>query len=611
MLDIKLIRENPDKVRKDLKKRGGLEKIKLLEELIEHDREWRKMTADVEKLRARRNKVTEEIAKFKKEGHSPVKQFAEMKEIKDEIETLEEKVGRYELHIKDLLAKLPDVIGETMKFSMNAYLVLSKSAEDVKGEIENLVKEANQKFYKTEDAKIKEWRAEKDRIYLEIESAGVRLNEFLVRFRKLIAESLGKKYKIGVREIFAEKYSIEFELEQKPLKPVKIPFVSESKINDKTCTLIFKNLDEELLQKNYIDKVMRLVKDKVRNQYYEGKGEFKEYVWESKKKKIFTDKDPAVEMEKLGWIRRTSAKGQFVFGREYVALLNTIKELMIKNIYEKSGFSEMIFPKFEPWEVPSKSGHALNIYPNAYFVMTPKDAKLEFWEEVMDNFYITGNVDREGIMKRVDNVGMMSFAQCPPFWRFLEGRTVDEASLPLKVYDWSGPTYRNESGGTHGLDRLEEFHRTETLWFGTKEQTIKIWRELKDAFIKFYDEALDLEFKVARVAPWWMAHAGLVAEKGSEETGTFDFDAYLPYRGSREAEWLEIQNDSSNGDKYPKAFTVKGRKEELWSGCAGSSFERIVAAFLAQKGLDTKTWPKEIREMFEEKMKKIKPLKFL
>ncbi|MBU3957978.1 MAG: serine--tRNA ligase [Nanoarchaeota archaeon] len=610
MLDIKLIRENPDIVRNDLKKRGDAEKLKLLEELIEYDREWRKMISDVEKLKAGRNKVTEEIAKLKKEGQQPAKRIAEMKEIKSEIEALEEKAGRYGLHIRDLLSKLPDIIGETMKFSMSAYLVLSKSAEDVKGEIENLVNEANQKFYKTEEAKIKKWRAEKDRIYLDIESVGVRLNEFLVRFKKLAAESLGKK-RIGVREIFVEKYSTEFELERKPLKPVKIPFVSESRMEGKNCVLIFKNLDEELLQKNYIDKVMRLVKDKVKNQYYEGKGEFKEYVWESKEKKTFTDADPAVEMEKLGWIRRTSAKGQFVFGREYVALLNTIKELMIKSIYDKFGFYEMIFPKFEPWEVPSKSGHALNIYPNAYFVMTPKDASAGFWEEVMDNFYVTGNVDREGIMKRVDNVGMMSFAQCPPFWRFLEGRTVDENTLPLKVYDWSGPTYRNESGGTHGLDRLEEFHRTETLWFGTKEQAIKIWRELKDAFIKFYDDTLDLEFKVARVAPWWMAHAGLAAEKGSEETGTFDFDAYLPYRGARETEWLEIQNDSSNGDKYPKAFTVKGRKEELWSGCAGSSFERIIAAFLAQKGLDTKNWPSQVRGLFEEKMKKIKPLKFL
>ncbi len=114
MLDIRLIRENPDAVRNDLKKRGDTEKLKLLEELIDHDREWRKMVADLEKLKARRNKVTEEIAKLKKEGHHPIKQMAEMKEIKEEIETLEEKVGRYELHIKDILMRLPNILHESV-----------------------------------------------------------------------------------------------------------------------------------------------------------------------------------------------------------------------------------------------------------------------------------------------------------------------------------------------------------------------------------------------------------------------------------------------------------------------------------------------------------------
>ncbi|MFZ3077689.1 MAG: serine--tRNA ligase [Candidatus Aenigmatarchaeota archaeon] len=114
MLDIRLIRENPDIVRKDLKKRGDAEKLKLLEELMDHDREWRKMTGDVEKLRARRNSVTGDIAKLKKEGSQPAKQLSEMKEIKSEIETLEEKVGRYELHIKDILMRLPNILHESV-----------------------------------------------------------------------------------------------------------------------------------------------------------------------------------------------------------------------------------------------------------------------------------------------------------------------------------------------------------------------------------------------------------------------------------------------------------------------------------------------------------------
>ncbi len=181
----------------------------------------------------------------------------------------------------------------------------------------------------------------------------------------------------------------------------------------------------------------------------------------------------------------------------------------------------------------------------------------------------------------------------------------------MLIYDWSGPTYRNESGGTHGLDRVEEFNRIETLFTGTREQVVKTWLVLKGAFINFYDEVLDMEIKVAKVTPWWMAHAGIKSASENPDVGTFDFDAYLPYRGDREKEWLEVQNDSSNGDKYPAAFNVKGRKGEcLWSGCAGASFQRIVVAFLAQKGLDTKNWPADVRKKFEEQTKGMKTLKF-
>ncbi|WP_297477134.1 hypothetical protein, partial [Thermococcus sp.] len=41
MLDIKLIRENPDVVRKDLIKRGETDKLAWIDEILELDRKWR------------------------------------------------------------------------------------------------------------------------------------------------------------------------------------------------------------------------------------------------------------------------------------------------------------------------------------------------------------------------------------------------------------------------------------------------------------------------------------------------------------------------------------------------------------------------------------------
>ena len=92
---------------------------------------------------------------------------------------------------------------------------------------------------------------------------------------------------------------------------------------------------------------------------------------------------------------------------------------------------------------------------------------------------------------------------------------------------------------------------------------------------------------------------GIGKSKGKDgeirEVGTLDFEAYLPYRGSREeSEWLEFQNASNNGDKYPKGFNVKSQGSEgLYSGCTGIGMERWLAVFIAQKGMDPENWPDE------------------
>lgn len=503
-----------------------------------------------------------------------------------------------------------------MNFELNGYIIATAELTKLKDEIAKLIEKANSEFSKGmqpgQEGKVKNWSIDGTKLKLDIVSGGQpRPHEFLIRLRKLLAESLGKKCRVGFREVFANNYRVEFELEFEPKRPMKLPLVESYQIKGKSCTLVFVNLDEEALQRNYVDRLMKLVNEKARDQQYAGKEEFKQVVWEGKQRKVTYRGDPATDLEAKGWIRRAHSKAQWVYGPEWTILFNVFKGLFQKHVYDKLEFREMLFPKFEPWDVPAKSGHAANIYPNAYFVAVPKESSPEAWEEVMDHFKVTGKVDTEGVMKRSTSVGIMSYAQCPPFWPFLQGKTIDEESLPFKVFDWSGPTYRNESGGTHGLDRIEEFHRIETLWVGTKAQTIKIWNDVKDGMRKFFDSILDMEIRVAKVASWWMAHAGLASVESTADVATFDFEAYLPYRGERSEEWLEIQNASSNGTKYPQAFAVKGRKEEIWSGCGGGSFERFMVAFLAQKGLDPKNWPDEVRKPFMREVKKTKPLKFL
>ena len=126
-----------------------------------------------------------------------------------------------------------------------------------------------------------------------------------------------------------------------------------------------------------------------------------------------------------------------------------------------------------------------------------------------------------------------------------------------------------------------------------------------------FNGILEIEWRMASVTPFYMQQAGDIFKEGIEEgqLGTIDYEAWLPYRGSREeSEWLEFQNLSIVGEKYIKAFNIKHQKNNLlWSGCTGIGLERWVSVFLAQHGFNVEEWPKNFKNYLPEIPK---PLKF-
>ena len=116
MLDIKLIREHPEIVRNDLKKRGDLEKLKMLDDLIEYDKHWRKLLTEVNELRHRRKVVTAEIASLKKRVEDVSRQMEEAKRIPQDIKKLENQVAEYREKVDLILLRLPNILHESVPF---------------------------------------------------------------------------------------------------------------------------------------------------------------------------------------------------------------------------------------------------------------------------------------------------------------------------------------------------------------------------------------------------------------------------------------------------------------------------------------------------------------
>lgn len=107
MLDIKLIRENPETVKKNLEKRRS---DFPLDRLIDADKKWREHLYKAEQLKAQKNKVSIEINKEIKEGKKSADKIEEMKKLSHEIDEAEKVANMYEKEAKELLMKIPNML---------------------------------------------------------------------------------------------------------------------------------------------------------------------------------------------------------------------------------------------------------------------------------------------------------------------------------------------------------------------------------------------------------------------------------------------------------------------------------------------------------------------
>ncbi|MDD5416940.1 MAG: serine--tRNA ligase [Candidatus Aenigmarchaeota archaeon] len=120
MLDIKLIRDDPDVVRKDLKKRKDSEKLEMLEELIEKDKEWRSINVEIEKLKQQRNSISKEISQLKKSEKDITKQMKQASSIPKEIEDNEKKMKILKEECDYNLMRLPNILHESVPYGKDS-----------------------------------------------------------------------------------------------------------------------------------------------------------------------------------------------------------------------------------------------------------------------------------------------------------------------------------------------------------------------------------------------------------------------------------------------------------------------------------------------------------
>ena len=121
MLDIKFVRENPDVVKENIKKKYQEEKLELVDKVIELDKKSRELKANGDNLRSERKKISDEIGILFKNGKKEEAEMAKSKvaDINNQLVTMEEEEVELNKEIRKIMLTIPNIIDASVPIGKN------------------------------------------------------------------------------------------------------------------------------------------------------------------------------------------------------------------------------------------------------------------------------------------------------------------------------------------------------------------------------------------------------------------------------------------------------------------------------------------------------------
>jgi seryl-tRNA synthetase len=106
MLDLKFIREHPDLVREGIRKKGDADHV---DEILRIDERRRDLLQEGENLKNKRNTVSEQIGRLKREKQDASSMIAEMDDVKNRIKSIDDDLRKVEEELRRLMLSVPNV----------------------------------------------------------------------------------------------------------------------------------------------------------------------------------------------------------------------------------------------------------------------------------------------------------------------------------------------------------------------------------------------------------------------------------------------------------------------------------------------------------------------
>ena len=261
--------------------------------------------------------------------------------------------------------------------------------------------------------------------------------------------------------------------------------------------------------------------------------------------------------------------------------MNALKRILIKAIYKKLNFKEYSLPKLTN---PSICYRARIVGKWDDYLLSVKPYR-----------FTKGN--REELI--------LDPLQCTPLYEYLRNKKLNDKKLPLKVLDISGPTYRNEDTSelVPCIKQLE-FHRMEFVYFGSKSDVINIREQILTNAEKICAK-LNIPFRRVIGSGCYEVTSNLIKFPESIDTlPVIDLELFIPKgfkkRNKRE-KYLEVIGGSILGNQQTTRFNIKTKSgKSLWSGCCGFGLNRLMYAFIANNGFNSKKWSALMKKNLED-----------
>ena len=150
-----------------------------------------------------------------------------------------------------------------------------------------------------------------------------------------------------------------------------------------------------------------------------------------------------------------------------------------------------------------------------------------------------------------------------------------------------GKCFRYESSNLTGLERLWDFTMREIVFVGPAAYVIENRDKLVELCAAYLDD-LGMAYEISTATdPFFVDSYAVQAAYQQGFELKFELLAPLPYSGKK----LAVGSINYHQDFFGRSFGIQAGNEPAHTGCLGFGYERLALAFLAQHGLDERTWP--------------------